>query len=217
MIFSFRVFSKPLMTERTTIRAMTPTMTPAMEMTVMMEMKVCFRLALRYLRPINHSYLMDGYFSMRSRGKKMTSRMDAASVRSITRRSMPIPSPAVGGIPNSRAWRKSSSSRRTVSVSSLLLPKLLDETLPLIDRIVQLGKPVGDLPSRDEKLKPVHHVRVLGVPAGKGRDVRRVMGDERGLNQPGLDQLVEELGQDPSVGCPLFQIETEVSRHGDRP
>jgi hypothetical protein len=29
-------------------------------MTVMMEMKVCFRFALRYLNPMNHSYLM-GY------------------------------------------------------------------------------------------------------------------------------------------------------------
>ena len=57
-IFSLRVFSKPLITERTTIRAMTPTMTPAMEIMVMMEMKVCFRLALRYLRPINHSYFI---------------------------------------------------------------------------------------------------------------------------------------------------------------
>src|SRR5690606_11090849 len=38
------------------------------------------------------------------RGKRITSRIEAASVRSMARRSMPIPSPAVGGMPCSRAW-----------------------------------------------------------------------------------------------------------------
>jgi hypothetical protein len=32
--------------------------TPRIEITVMIEMKVCFLLALRYLRPINHSYFI---------------------------------------------------------------------------------------------------------------------------------------------------------------
>lgn len=38
-------------------------------------------------------------------GKKMTSRMDGESVRSMTRRSMPMPSPAAGGMPYSKARR----------------------------------------------------------------------------------------------------------------
>ena len=42
-------------------------------------------------------------FSGRIVGKRITSRIDLASVRSITRRSIPIPSPPVGGIPYSRA------------------------------------------------------------------------------------------------------------------
>ena len=46
-----------------------------------------------------------GYFSGRSRGKRMTSRMEGESVRSITSRSMPMPSPAAGGMPCSRAYR----------------------------------------------------------------------------------------------------------------
>ena len=44
-----------------------------------------------------------GYLSGRSSGNRMTSRMEGESVRSITSRSMPIPSPAVGGRPCSRA------------------------------------------------------------------------------------------------------------------
>jgi len=36
-------------------------------------------------------------------GKRITSRIDGLSVKSITRRSMPMPSPAVGGSPYSSA------------------------------------------------------------------------------------------------------------------
>ncbi len=43
------------------------------------------------------------------RGNAMTSLMLGLSVRSMTRRSMPIPMPPVGGIPVSIAIRKSSS------------------------------------------------------------------------------------------------------------
>jgi hypothetical protein len=40
----------PFITERTTISAITPTMTPAMEIKDITEIKACFRLALRYLK-----------------------------------------------------------------------------------------------------------------------------------------------------------------------
>ena len=43
--------------------------------------------------------------SGRSVGNRMTSRIDVVSVSSITRRSMPMPRPAVGGMPYSRARR----------------------------------------------------------------------------------------------------------------
>ena len=43
--------------------------------------------------------------SGRSVGNRMTSRIDVVSVSSITRRSMPMPRPAVGGSPYSRARR----------------------------------------------------------------------------------------------------------------
>ena len=47
--------------------------------------------------------MQGGYLSGLRRGNKMTSRMEGASVKSITRRSMPMPSPAVGGMPWDRA------------------------------------------------------------------------------------------------------------------
>ena len=42
-------------------------------------------------------------------GNKRTSRIEGASVKSITKRSIPIPKPPVGGIPYSKALMKSSS------------------------------------------------------------------------------------------------------------
>ena len=45
------------------------------------------------------SYLHSGRIS----GNRITSRMEGESVNSMTRRSMPMPSPAVGGMPYSRA------------------------------------------------------------------------------------------------------------------
>src|SRR5207253_10782765 len=44
-----------------------------------------------------------GAASGRRCGNRMTSRIDGALVKSITRRSMPIPSPAAGGMPYSSA------------------------------------------------------------------------------------------------------------------
>ena len=45
----------------------------------------------------------------RSCGNKITSRIDAESVSNMTSRSIPIPSPAVGGMPYSKARTKSAS------------------------------------------------------------------------------------------------------------
>lgn len=49
-----------------------------------------------------HPYLSE-YYSVRICGNRMTSRIAGESVSSITRRSMPMPQPPVGGMPNSSA------------------------------------------------------------------------------------------------------------------
>ena len=46
------------------------------------------------------------YSSFRRAGKSITSFIDTFSVSNITKRSTPIPTPAVGGMPDSTAWRK---------------------------------------------------------------------------------------------------------------
>ncbi len=54
-IFSLRSSSNPVMTDRTMISAVTPTVIPSIDMNVMTEIKVGLLFALRYLKPINHS------------------------------------------------------------------------------------------------------------------------------------------------------------------
>src|SRR5262249_49396275 len=51
----------------------------------------------------DHQLPAHGRRSGRSCGKRITSRIEVAPVSSMTRRSMPIPAPAVGGMPYSSA------------------------------------------------------------------------------------------------------------------
>ena len=141
----------------------------------------------------------------------MTSRMEGASVRSMTQRSIPIPSPAVGGIPNSRARRKSSSRRENGIGLIASLFQLLDKAFPLIDGVVQFRETIGDLPAGDEELKSVHHLRILPVPTREGRDLCGIMSDKSRLKEMRLDHLFKEIGQNPSMGGSLFQFEAEAS------
>jgi len=53
--------------------------------------------------PMTPRYARGGLTTGLISGKRITSRIDGESVRIIVRRSIPIPSPAVGGIPYSRA------------------------------------------------------------------------------------------------------------------
>ena len=50
-ILDIRSSRKPFMTDSTMMRAMTPTITPRTEITVITEIKACLRLAMRYLNP----------------------------------------------------------------------------------------------------------------------------------------------------------------------
>ena len=65
----------------------------------------------------------------RSAGNRITSRIDGEPVIAITSRSMPMPSPAVGGIPCSSATRKSSSASSTSSSPAALRLRLLEQPL----------------------------------------------------------------------------------------
>src|SRR5690606_7115030 len=62
----------------------------------------------RHKKPPEGGFLHD-QFCGRMCGNRITSRIDGELVSSITRRSMPMPSPAVGGMPYSRARTKSAS------------------------------------------------------------------------------------------------------------
>ena len=135
--------------------------------------------------------------------------MEGASARSITRRSIPIPSPAVGGIPNSKALRKSSSRRREGSAFIAALTKLFEEPFPLVDRIVEFGKPIGDFAACHKELEAIDDLRILRVPPRQGRDVRRVKSDEGGLDQIRFDQLFEQVRQDSPMRGFLLQINAQ--------
>ena len=55
-ILDLKSSSKPVITESTIIKAVTPTVIPATEINVMTEIKDVLLLAFMYLSPMNHSY-----------------------------------------------------------------------------------------------------------------------------------------------------------------
>ena len=80
-------------------------------------------------------------------------------------------------------------------VAGLALVHLFQETLLLVDRIVQFGKGVGQFPAHDEQLEAFDKVRVVLAFFRKRRDVRGVVGDKGRLDELGLDKDLEDLVQ----------------------
>ncbi len=89
-----------------TISALTPTSTPPMAMTLMKDNRRDPRRLRRYRHAIaNSSRRTGGRYSGRIVGNRITSRMFGVSVRYMNSRSIPMPTPPVGGMPYSIARR----------------------------------------------------------------------------------------------------------------
>src|SRR3989338_2176571 len=97
-------------------------------------------------------------------GNRSTSRIEAESVKSITRRSMPMPSPPRRGGP---AVLEGADvvlvEVHGLLVAGLLFLHLFAEALGLVLGVVQLREAVGDLAAADEQLEPVGERRVVVV------------------------------------------------------
>ena len=145
-------------------------------------------------------------------GKRMTSRAVLAPVKIIASRSIPRPTPPVGGIPCSSASMKSSSragpprrrapARRPAARSG-----------PLLDGVVELGVGVGDLESTDEGLQALDQALFAAVRLGEGRELDRVVEEEGGLDQLRLDRL----GDSPSTSLPQPRPGSRLGAASPRP
>ena len=98
---------------------------------------------------------------------RMTSRIVVWPVSNITSRSMPTPSPPVGGMPCSRAKRKSSSKSFRFVIAGRLQTELFDESLALVDRVVQLGVGIADLETCDKGLESLDEPWIVRPPLRK--------------------------------------------------
>ena len=82
---------------------------------------------------------------------------------------------------------------------------LLLEPLLLVNGVVELGERVGVLVRGDEELEAVGEARVVLVALGERGHLDGVVDDERRVDEDGLAQLVEELG-DQLTGGPLVLV-----------
>ncbi len=118
--------------------------------------------------------------------------MLALSVSSITRRSMPIPWPAVGGRPYSSARTIVAVLEHRFLVACILRGDLRIEARFLVFRVVQLGEAVGDLAADDEQLETLGDLRARIAAARQRRDFDRIVDDEGRLEQMRFGQFFEQ-------------------------
>src|SRR3990172_1163763 len=212
-IFDLKSSSKPVMTESTIIKAVTPTVIPATEINVMTEIKDVLLLAFMYLSPMNHSYptsLRDSPFFQRG------VRGDFGLFFPEERKEYHVPyGRRIRQEHDEPVYAYALSGRRRhavlqcpqkilvhwlgLFVSRLPFPYLLLEPLPLVYRVVNLGKGVRDFPARDQKLETVGYRGVKRVFPRKRRDVGRIMGDKGRIEELRLRHLLEYLGDNLAV------------------
>ena len=101
------------------------------------------------------------HFSFFICGNRMTSRMELEPVSSMTSRSMPMPSPAAGGMPYSSARMKSSSIWCASSSPASRSRHLFLEPLLLVDGVVQFGKGIRQFPADDEQFEALDKGRIV--------------------------------------------------------
>ena len=81
----------------------------------------------------------------------------------------------------------------------LLATGLMLEGLALGDGIVLLGVAWGDLLAVNAAFENFHSRRIFGGNFGQGNQLLGQVGDEGGLDEGGLDQLLEDRGGDFEV------------------
>ena len=125
-------------------------------------------------------------------GNRITSRMLGESVSSITRRSMPMPQPAVGGMPYSSARMIVGVVVHRLLVAGVLGLRLRVEARRLVLGVVELGEAVGELAAGDEELEALGDRRVGVGGARERRDLGRIVDDEGRLRELRLGDFLEQ-------------------------
>ena len=109
----------------------------------------------------------------------MTSRIEGESVSSMTRRSMPMPQPPVGG----RQAVFEGADVVGIEVHGLFVTGFLGldlgaETRHLVFSVVELGEAIGDLAAYDEQLEALGDLGIGVRCTRQRRDFDRVVDDE---------------------------------------
>src|SRR6185436_2589602 len=175
---------RPVIRARAITSAMTPTMTPSVEMSEMTEMNACLRLASRYLSAI-----------CSSKGTSMALSSPQVSVRLlrvVALRSTPAHQREQDDVTNRRAVGQQHDQpvdadplaggrrqpileradvvlvhRMRFEVAAGTILQLLLEPAPLLDGIVELAEGIRHLEPADVEFEPLHGVGVVGPLLGQ--------------------------------------------------
>ena len=149
----------------------------------------------------------------RSAGNSTTSRIERRPHSSITSRSMPRPTPPVGGMPCSSAARKGSSNGGASSARRRLA--LREEAGALLVGVVELAERVGELDPAGEGLPALDEPLAGAVALRERRELQRIVEDERRLLEGRLDVRREQV-VDERRPAATARLELEARRRRSR-
>ena len=129
----------------------------------------------------------------RRRGKRMTSRMEREPVRSMVRRSMPMPSPPVGGQAVAEGADVVFVHGVGFVVAAGFLFELGFEAEALLDGVVEFGEGVADFEAADVELEALDPVGLVGLLLGEGRYGEGEVVDDGGLDEVGFGYRLRRL------------------------
>ena len=146
-------------------------------------------------------------------GNSSTSRIDGTSARNMTSRSMPTPRPPVGRQAIFERANIVGVEVHRLVVAGILRRNLRAKALGLIFRVVQFGKPVGQFLGVDEQFEAIGNARIGIVRARQRRDLGRMRGDERRLDQRVLDGVLEDRQQQLAPAVTRLDRESSGARN----
>ncbi len=88
------------------------------------------------------------------------------------------------------------------------------EPLFLIDRVIELVERVRVLMAADEEFEAIGELGIVGKLLRKGRDLERMLGHERRLNELVFDEGLEDLGNELALAPRCFDRSAPAPRDG---
>src|ERR1700730_3768824 len=205
---------RPVMTARAITTAMTPTVTPRVEISEMTEMNACLRLASRYL---NAMWSSKGISMSRVTLSHQRKQDDVADGEAVGQQHHePVDPDALAGCGRQAVLERADVVVVHVvgfEVAARAIGQLLFEPPALLSGIIELAEGVCHFETADEQLESFDRVWIIGLLLREWRDLGWKVVDKRRLNEALLTQRFEDAGRELAGPVTLLDLEAQCPGH----